>query len=80
MPNNTTKACDELGFNRDPSEPNVSQTNGYIERWVRQYKEGTRCVLVQSGLALLWWREAALPLQFLGRAQNKKLMAGSREP
>ena len=34
------------------------QTNGIIERAVRVVKEGTSCVMVQSGLDEKWWPEA----------------------
>ena len=52
------KAFKELGWSHDTCTPHRPQTNGIGERAVRRVKEGTRCAIVQSGLSLLWWREA----------------------
>ena len=44
------KAFDELNWPHDTSTPHRPQTNGVVERCVRVVKEGTSCVMVQSGL------------------------------
>ena len=49
------KALKELVITHDTSTPYRPQTNGVIERSVRRVKEGTTCVLVQSGLDPAWW-------------------------
>ena len=49
------KACNELGYPHDTSTPHRPQSNGVGERCVRKVKEGTKCVLAQSGLHPLWW-------------------------
>ena len=43
----------------DTSTPNRPETNGVAERAVRRVCEGTRAVLLQSGLPHRWWAEAA---------------------
>ena len=47
-----------LEYPHDTSTPYRPQTNGIAERAGRRVKEGTTCVLVQSGLNYEWWREA----------------------
>ena len=44
---------------QDVSLPYDPQSNGVAENSIRRLKEGTRCALVQSGLAPEWWAEAA---------------------
>ena len=44
------KACNDLDFLADTSTPHRPQSNGVAERCQRRVKEGTRCVLKQSGL------------------------------
>ena len=51
-------ALKELNWPHDTSTPHRPQTNGVIERAVRVVKEGTSCVMVQSGLDEKWWPEA----------------------
>ena len=62
------KALEELNWPHDTSTPNRPQTNGIIERCVRVVKEGTSCVMVQSGLADKWWPEAMNCFCFLRNA------------
>ena len=52
------KACKDLEFLADTSTPHRPQSNGVAERCQRRIKEGTRCVLQQSGLDPDWWPEA----------------------
>ena len=52
------KACEDLSWNRCPSTPHRSQTNGIVERAVRRVKEGTSAVLLQSGLNKSWWADS----------------------
>jgi len=49
------KACEDLEFSHDTSTPHRKETNSIVERRVRQVKEGTACVLTQSGLLDIWW-------------------------
>lgn len=48
------KALEVLNWLHDPSTPHRPQTNGVVERAVRVIKEGTSCVMVQSGFAEKW--------------------------
>ena len=50
---------------------NRSETNGLAEREVCRVKEGTSALLVQSGLAEKWWREARECFCFLRNMQDK---------
>ncbi len=52
-------ACKTLRITQDTSTPNRPETNGVAERAVRRVCEGTRAVLLQSGLPHRWWTEAA---------------------
>ena len=52
------KAMDLMEACHDTSTPYASQTNGVAERAVRKVKEGTACLLDQSGLSEEWWAEA----------------------
>ena len=52
-------ACKSLRILHDTSTPNRPETNGVAERAVRRVCEGTRAVLLQSGLPHRWWTEAA---------------------
>ena len=52
------KALKELNWPHDTSTPHRPRTNGVVEKAVRVVKEGTSCVMVQSGLADKWWPEA----------------------
>ena len=49
------KVCEELLWNHCTSFPHRSETNGIAERAVRQVKEGTLAILLQSGLDENWW-------------------------
>ena len=58
-------ACNSLQILPDTSTPNRPETNGVAERAVRRVSEGTRSVLLQSGLPHRWWAEAARCFCFL---------------
>ena len=45
--------------------PHVPQSNGVAENSVKRVKEGTRCLIVQSGLSHHWWAEAMRTYCFL---------------
>ena len=49
------QAAKILLWPHDTSAPEVSQTNGLIERQVRILEEGTRTVLLAAGLYQRWW-------------------------
>jgi hypothetical protein len=65
------KALTGLGFSKDTSRPYRSQTNGVAERAVRKTKEGTSCVLIQSGFTYVWWPEAWACFCFLNNVTTK---------
>ena len=52
------KACEDLSWNHRTSTPHRSETNGIAERAVRQVKEGTSAVFLQSGLDERWWSDS----------------------
>ena len=52
-------ACKAMQVKPDTSTPYRPETNGVAERAVRRVTEGTRSVLLQSGLPHRWWAEAA---------------------
>ena len=52
------KACTDLGYLHDTCTPHRPQSNGVAERQVRKVKEGTRCMISQSGLHAIWWHYA----------------------
>ena len=58
-------AAAELSWRHDTSTPNRPQTNGMAESAVRKVIEGTRAVLLQSGLPHRWWAEASRCYGFL---------------
>ena len=47
-----------MGGIPDTCTPHVPQTNGIAENCVRKVKEGTACLLLQSGLSINFWDEA----------------------
>ena len=53
------RAFKDLHLSHDVSVAYDPQSNGVAENSIRRMKEGTRCALVQSGLAPEWWAEAA---------------------
>lgn len=53
-----SKAAVQLGCPHDTCTPHVPQTNGIAENCVRQVKEGTSCLLLQSGLSRKFWDDA----------------------
>ena len=53
------KACEDLSWNQRTSQHLIDPTNGIAERAVvRQLKEGTSAVLLQSGLDEKWWSDS----------------------
>ena len=54
----------QMGAKHDTCTPHVPQSNGLAEGAVRKVKEGTSCVLAQSGLALGFWSYAMLAFCF----------------
>ena len=52
------ESCEDLAWNQHTSTPHRSETNGITERAVRQLKEGTSAVLLQSGLDEKWWADS----------------------
>ena len=48
-------ACQQLSISQDTATPHRPETNAKAERAVRRVKEGTSCVLTQSGLSEVWW-------------------------
>ncbi len=65
------RACEILSYPQDTSTPHRPQSNGVCERAVRRVKEGTRCVLVQSGLSKVWWSYAMECYCFLRNTTEK---------
>ena len=51
-------AARALQLRHDTCTPNRPQTNGVAEAAVQRVKEGTRAVLLASGLGHHWWAEA----------------------
>ena len=51
--------CKSMQILPDTSTPRRPEANGVAERAVRRVAEGTRPVLLQSGLPHRWWAEAA---------------------
>ena len=51
-------AAGRLNWLRDVSTPHRPQTNGVAERAVRKILEGSRSLLLESGLSYGWWAEA----------------------
>ena len=47
-----------LGGLPDTCTPHVPQTNGIAENCVRKVKEGTSCLILQSGLSPKFWDDA----------------------
>ena len=58
-------ACKALQLPHDVSTPQRPQTNGTAERAVRTVLEGTRAVLLASGLPHRWWADATRCFCFL---------------
>ena len=52
-------AATKLMWRHDTATPKRPHTNGVAESAVRKVLEGTRAVLLQSGLPHKWWAEAA---------------------
>ena len=52
-------AARKLGWRHDVSTPNRPQTNGVAERAVKRVIEGTRSVLLASGLPHRFWSDAS---------------------
>ena len=59
------KACEDLEWPHDKSTPHRFEANGVIENSVKIVKEGTSCVLIQSGLDEKWWPQAMACYCFL---------------
>ena len=51
-------AFKQLEYLADTSVPHLPQTNGIAERAIRRVNEGTRVLLEQSGLNMVWWADA----------------------
>ena len=58
-------AARALGWKHDTATPQRPQTNGVAERAVRRVLEGTRSILLASGLPHRWWSEACRCFCFL---------------
>ena len=64
-------AAKELKWLHDTSTPYRPQTNGVAERAIQRMKQGTRAVLLQSGLGHRWWTYAAKCYAFLRNVSDK---------
>ena len=65
------RACRKLEYPLDLCIPHRPQSNGVSERQVRSVKEGTSCLLEQSGLHALWWNYAMRCYCFLHNVLQK---------
>ena len=54
-----------MGWRHDVATPRRPQSNGAAEAAVARVIEGTRALLLKSGLAHEWWREAATCFPYL---------------
>ena len=52
------KAVRDLGFNSEPSVPGDPLHNPFAESTIRTLKQGTRTLLLQSGLGERFWKYA----------------------
>ena len=59
------KACANLTLRHDTSVAHQPQTNGIAEASVRRIKEGSSCILLQSGLSYRYWAESGKCYTFL---------------
>ena len=74
------KAFKDLGYLADHCRAHRSETNGIAERAVRRVTEGTRAVLVQSGLhESEWWPQAMHCYCFL-RCVVDKMVSDNKTP
>ena len=64
------EACAKLEWPHDVSTPYRPQTNGVAERAVRRVLEGTRSILLASGLSHEWWPTASECFAFLSNVTD----------
>ena len=72
------KSCEELSWNHCTSTPHRSETSGIAERAVREVKEGTSAVLLQSGLDNEWWEDSMEWYTYLRNVQD--LLSDGKTP
>ena len=72
------RACEDLSWNHCTSTPRRSETSGIAERAVRRIEEGTRRVLLQSGLDQQWWADSMECYCYLRNVQD--LLSGGKTP
>ena len=64
-------ACQELGINREGSEPFMHETNGIIESFNAQFNAGVRGLLCEAGFPTKFWPLAGACWTFLTNVKQK---------